>query len=398
MKRRTQKSLWSIALFAGLLTLAPACYYKETRISGSGGVMITTTGGMLGDVKLDSVAERTVDLPLDFAAGSAFRTELRAGDVEVVSAENSAHVEVTISATGRTKAEAEAVLARFEPRTVADERGARFEVQGEALEIHEGNTTYRIEPHVKVRAHVPDGSQLAIETSSGNIVVDGEFQKTDLKTEYGSVTVARVHGRIEAKTSSGNIGIRATRGDRVRAETQYGSVTCEDIRAESLVLSSSSGNITVHSSTGSLRANTEYGAIDLTECEGSVEATTSSGNIKLEGGRGESTSLRTEYGSIRCSSITGSIRAVTSSGNVRLEDVAASVDAKTSYGHIDCVIDATFAGSIRARTEYGQVTSGIDIADREQSKDKRSLRGRIGQGTANLELEASSGNITLATR
>lgn len=165
---------------------------------------------------------------------------------------------------------------------------------------------------------------------------------------------------------------------QVTLRTSNGSIRAEGLRGEA-ELRTSNGRITVEGQSGSLKAHTSNGRIELSNIDGTVEAHTSNGQIRIDGGRLE-----------------GAGRLRTSNGDVRLfaqleKDAAYTV--RTSNGSVilvlaepDVTVDlATTNGGIDLHTEVSTTRLG-----------RNELVGRIGDGSARLEVRTSNGTISLS--
>ena len=140
------------------------------------------------------------------------------------------------------------------------------------------------------------------------------------------------------------------------------------------------------------------------ELEGdSLRLHSSSGNIDVTDVATQTASVSTSYGQITCRQITASdITAKSSSGSIEVicseatpENVSASL--VTSYGGIDFVGPANFAGQVDISTNYGSVRTDLPITiSGEVSKKK--LKGTVGSGNGRLYLHTSSGSIRIKQR
>jgi DUF4097 and DUF4098 domain-containing protein YvlB len=71
---------------------------------------------------------------------------------------------------------------------------------------------------------VPAGIPVVIESSTGNVDVDGGFSAVSARTNTGDITVQRAAGSVDIRTNTGDVRSLATSGTTVSAETTTGDV------------------------------------------------------------------------------------------------------------------------------------------------------------------------------
>lgn len=166
----------------------------------------------------------------------------------------------------------------------------------------------------------------------------------------------------------------------VELKTSNGRITASDLRGEA-TLKTSNGEITVERQAGRLNVNSSNGRITLKEIDGIVDAHTSNGPIRVEGAR-----------------LLGTGRFRTSNGTIDLEAALvddASYEVRTSNGRVGVVlVDADV--TVNMRTSNGRIDLGTELI--ASQLDRNRLSGRIGAGTASLEVRTSNGNISLSTK
>ncbi len=194
---------------------------------------------------------------------------------------------------------------------------------------------------------VPDGIDLDIRTSSGEIVIRNmESQSLVTASSSGNIAVSRIKSAVEVKSSSGNINIGMIDGS-VRAE-------------------SSSGRVELTNVIGKVSAAASSGDVRLSSVEGDIEVSSSSGRIVLN-------------------STNGAVFAHTSSGDIVGEDVWITGDSryKTSSGDIEVDFDNPLNDlSFRLTSSSGNLQVG-DL------KGERNLAA--GEGTIRITGESTSG-------
>jgi hypothetical protein len=175
---------------------------------------------------------------------------------------------------------------------------------------------------------------------SGNIVATAIVGDTHVVLGSGDVTLTDTHGRIDVTAGSGNVLVRGAKGE-VRAHAGSGNVRIEQPGAN-VVAEAGSGNVDVRDAAGDIRLHTGSGDINV------------DGNPALS-----------SYWDIRASS-----------GDVRLH------------------VPSSAGFRFYARTSSGDFDVTMPSAA-EQNQGKHDFQARIGDGKARVEIETSSGNISL---
>jgi DUF4097 and DUF4098 domain-containing protein YvlB len=256
-----------------------------------------------------------------------------------------------------------------------------------------GGTLVVVLPMGAIEIETHDEDRVDVEASSRGWSGGLRFELTSDGTN------AKLEAEREAWIFSG-IGARA----RVRVPEHY-----------SLDLKTAGGSIEIESVQGSVRAHTSGGSIELDGAVGPVNLSTSGGSLSVEDVQGDTT-LRTSGGGITARDVLGEVDAETSGGSIRIGDVEGRVRARTSGGGISVRFSSAPAGLLRtsggsievelpedtgaelsARTSGGRIHIEPELAVSGEIDSGR-VRGRIGPGGEQLELETSGGNIRVRER
>lgn len=236
-----------------------------------------------------------------------------------------------------------------------------------------------VELYADFRLRLPAGVGAKVRNVVGEINVDGVDGRLDLDAGSGDIRVRNAAGKIVADTGSGDIMIANHQGD-IRADTGSGDVEIADVRG-SVSADTGSGNVELESVDGErIHADTGSGDVHLANVTGQFDLDTGSGDIR---GRGVQAS--------------GRLVADTGSGEVILDgsfDAVASIDIDTGSG------DVELRGSFPAIDLDVETSSGgidVDLPGFQViRKEKRSLRGKLGNGSVPVRLDTGSGGISVS--
>lgn len=350
-----------------------------------------------------------------FAPGSTLDVDTSSGSIAVTGSDAS-DCSVTATITGYAPTVEEA-------QELAEETDIELNQTGQTLQI---------------RADIPStGNNRGVSVSY--VIAVPRQANLALHSAYGSLDIAQVQGIVRGKTGSGSIKAQAIDGT-TNLDTAYGSVSCEDIVGEDITLHSGSGSITARNIEGPARIESSYGSVtcdqfsggDLTLKSGSgrievsqanftiCDAQTSYGSVTARNLQGDSLkcqsgsgsidvsnsdapvmNLSSSYGRVHARNITTSdLEAVSGSGSI---DVVCSpacpadltAKAKSSYGSVTFTAPPSFAGRVALLSGYGSVQTDLPVTVTGKIGDKKRIEGAVGQGGGELDLETSSGTVTL---
>jgi hypothetical protein len=145
-----------------------------------------------------------------------------------------------------------------------------------------------------------------------------------------------------------------------------------------------------------LNLETSNGAVSVSETQGDIECHTSNGAITLKNTEGDAR-LRTSNGTIVTRNHYGELNGRTSNGEINADVVLprrGECVLKTSNGGIVLSIPPDTSAMIKASTSNGRIEIGdLDVNITEMEKTE--LRGIMGNGEGDIELETSNGGISL---
>jgi Putative adhesin len=285
-----------------------------------------------------------------FSVTAPIRLELAnaSGDVTITgSADNTVHVHADVKSSGMGFGSTQERLNEIVSNPPIAQKGDTIRIGKDVRGMRNVSIAYVIEvPHdTEVSTAVASGSQtirnvrgpVKVDSASGSIRVDHVDRMTSLVTMSGSIDATNL-------------------GDGIRASSASGSVTVSDIK-------------------GDVRINSLSGSTQVFKPGGRVEADTASGSVEVQGALSD-------------------VKAHAASGTVDVRGNPASNsywDLKTISGvvQLGIPIDANF--HLSAEAVSGNIRADVPIIIEEQGK--HSLRARVGNGGARVEVHTVSGEI-----
>lgn len=230
-----------------------------------------------------------------------------------------------------------------------EKRGSTKEAV-DGLEIVSSQSGNRIELEVKrPRSETLRSFGFQVGASAKLIVSVPKNADIVARSGDGSITVERLHGRLELRTGDGSIRTSETSGE--------------------LILDTGDGSIVVEGATGRLSVDTGDGGVNVTGRLTSVKLHTGDGSIVY----------RAEPGS----------------------EMADDWDITTGDGGVTMYLPSGFGAEVDAQTGDGGIRNDLDIVRsdegerRDREENRRSLRGKLGSGGKQIRVRTGDGTIRL---
>ncbi len=175
-----------------------------------------------------------------------------------------------------------------------------------------------------------------------------------------------------------------------------------------------SGNISATAITNDTRAIVGSGNVIFTDAQGRIDATAGSGNVLVRGAKGE-VRVRTGSGNIRVEQPDANVEASAGSGDIELRGATADVrlhtgsgaisvdgnpapstywDIRASSGDVELHVPSSASFRFYAHSSSGRIDVTVPSVT-EGTPAKRDFEARVGDGKARVEVETSSGSISL---
>ncbi|UCF98545.1 MAG: DUF4097 family beta strand repeat protein [Spirochaetaceae bacterium] len=235
--------------------------------------------------------------------------------------------------------------------------------EGSSVEIHLYGTVYSAQPEAIPALNAEqNGGLLTITTGrkDGRPFVLGFFS-SDLILEIR--IPERYRDALLVHTSSGDVEIDDQQLSKLSVETSSGDIQLRSIQAGTITLGSSSGDQRVENL--------------LAEHS---ELTSSSGEIRVKG-------------------LEGGAKAESSSGDITLhyQVFNSDLEVRSSSGDVGLFLTETAEFRLEARASSGDVDCAFPVTLAEASGEVRRnrLRGIVGDGTHQVVVQTSSGDITI---
>ena len=179
-------------------------------------------------------------------------------------------------------------------------------------------------------------------------------------------------------------------------------------RRATIIARTGDGAIRVEGVEGRIELRTGDGSIQVSDVKGELALNTGDGSITVDRAQGR-LSLETGDGGVNVEGALSRVRMHTGDGSIVYRaDPGTSMDddweISTGDGSVSIHLPTGFNANLDAHTGDGRIHSDLRIVDRDAGgndsdrEDRRTLRGRIGDGGRRLRVQTGDGGITLKTR
>lgn len=206
---------------------------------------------------------------------------------------------------------------------------------------------------------VPAGRDLAVYLATGEVGARGVEGDLLIDTGSGAVTATDIVGALDVDTGSGSIVVRGVTGD-LHVDTGSGRVEASDVRGSRIEIDTGSGGVR------GARLAADVVGVD-----------TGSGSIDLESVSSRNVVLDTGSGSI----------------DIELTTDVDRLDADTGSGSVTVRAPAGLGATVDIETGSGGIDLDFPVEVRSVRRDR--VRGTIGDGRGEINIDTGSGSIRL---
>jgi DUF4097 and DUF4098 domain-containing protein YvlB len=273
------------------------------------------------------------------------------GDVEITgSADGKVHVHGEVRVSGMGFGNPQKRLDDTTANPPVEQKGDTIRVGKELSSLHNISITYTIQ--------VPHDTEISASVVSGTQTIRG------------------VRGPVKVQAASGSIHLEKIDRD-AQLTTVSGSVSASDV-GDDVRISSASGSVNVSSTKGDVRVNALSGVIQISKAGGRIEADTASGAVEIQGASND----------VKAHAVAGQVSVQGNPG------ANSYWELKTASGGIQLSVPASANFHLSAQAVSGEIRADTPITIEEQGK--HSLRARIGNGGARVDVQTVSGAIRVS--
>src|SRR5882762_594395 len=298
--------------------------------------------------------EYTEHQEADVPAGSRIEIVNLYGNVDVHPSESDRIIlDVTKTIRAAQKADADRYSSDF-TFSIRNE-GSRYRIVSSRDEGLQGTRRARQYYKSSLTIQVPKRSAVQVDNRNGKVTIENLAGMQNITNRYGDIEVRSIMGGVEVENRNGSVYVSEVRGNATISNA-YGPITAENV-------------------SGDLRINGRNNSIEVRHVAGSVTADASYQNVTIR-------------------DASGPITVRNRNGDVVLEFVKPpdkDVSIVTQYSNVRLELPPSASFNIDAHTEHGSVSSDFEGPETRSSNRDRSLKGRVGSGGPNFNIETRNG-------
>jgi hypothetical protein len=215
------------------------------------------------------------------------------------------------------------------------------------------------------------------------VVVDTSQEGNRIEVRVRPPARESLHGFGFHVSSSARLIVSVPRRADISARTGDGAIEVQRVTGR-LELRTGDGSIRASSVSGDLTLDTGDGAVTVDRAEGSLTVETGDGGVNVSG----------QLSGVKVHTGDGSVvyRAEPGTTMVREWDIS------TGDGSVALYLPEAFGAELDAHTGDGTIRAELDVARQDGDNNRRTMRGRIGDGGPRLRVRTGDGSITVRRR
>ncbi len=262
--------------------------------------------------------------------------------------------------------------------TLAEVKEIQVSMTSEDIHIYQAEAGSEIRFHYYGKSW--PGRQMLTKTVDGKVTVWAEEKPGIERLQLDVFLPVDYQRTLGVKSTSGEVNMESFDLAGLRVDVTSGDFKADPLQAASVSIHTTSGEVDT--------AGIEAARLTIT---------TSSGEIKTGPCTVDEAVMETSSGSIRVGSITGDVDLKTTSGDVHLTYTGQDnprVKVESTSGEISVVLPAEAEFTLDSKATSGEIESEFPVTVSGRS-GRNHLSGMVGNGTGQVTLKATSGDILI---
>ena len=276
----------------------------------------------------------------------------------------------------------------FDAKKIFDAEAARLIVSGSAVEVKsDSNSSGRL----NLTVTVPHGARVTLETGKGDVTAAGLGAGVSV-TAHGDVHLSSISGPVEARFSDGKHDFSAhdIQGD-VTANGDLNDFTLSEIKGKVTQKGEILGDVHMESIAGPVHLLTSVTDLQVADLPGDL--TLDSEDLRINEAKGQ-VRVVTHSKDVDLSQIYGDSSVEDRDGRISVEPAGGyGVEAKNTKGDVEVTLPPNASATVDGRTRNGDIVTDFGLA--VSGDEIKTVKGRIGSGTAKIVLSAENGDLRI---
>ena len=274
-----------------------------------------------------------------------------------------------------------------EAKKIFDSESAHLTVNGTAVLVQSNGNDHG---RVNLTITVPRTAKVTVNASKGDVTASGLGTGIDVTAGHGDIHLDAISGPVNVHFSNDKHDFSAheINGD-VTATGNCNDVTLSEIQGKISLNGELFGETHIESAGEQIDLHTPYTDLQIASLPGDM--TLDSDNLHVSDAKGL-VHVTTRSKDIDLSEIYGDTSVQSSNGTISVAPAGAfNVDAKNDKGDIELTLPPDMSATVNGQTHNGDIVTdyGLTISGDEN----KTVSGKIGSGTAHIQLSTSNGDL-----
>jgi len=243
---------------------------------------------------------------------------------------------------------------------------------------------------VNLSISVPKTAHVTVDSGWDNVTASGLGAGIDI-TARGDVHLSSISGPVVAHFVNGKHDVFAAQdvqGD-MTLEGDVNDITVSNIKGGISQNGDIPGDVSMENVAGPVHLHTSVTTLDAAQLPGDL--TLNDDDLRIIGAKGQ-VRVKTHSKDVDLSQIDGDSQVEDRDGTIHVEPAGAySIEAKNSKGDVEIVLPPNASATVDGRTHNGDVVTDFGLT--VSGDENKTVTGRIGSGTARIELSADNGDL-----
>jgi DUF4097 and DUF4098 domain-containing protein YvlB len=272
-------------------------------------------------------------------------------------------------------------------KKIFDNEAAHINVNGGAVSVKTGSNS---KGRVDLTITVPKSSHLSVNSGWGDVTAAGLGGGIEV-TARGDIHVSSITGAVQGHFINGRhdtFAAHDVQGD-LTLEGDVNDLTLSEIKGSVTQNGDILGDVSIEDISGPVHLHTSVTTLDLAALSG--EVTLDNDNLRVTEAKGP-VRVVTHSKDIDLSQINGDSYVENRNGTINVEPTGSfSVDARNNKGDVNVTLPPDAGATVNGHTHNGDVIT--DFALNVNGDEDKTVTGKIGAGTARVELSTNNGDL-----
>ncbi|HEX7729031.1 MAG TPA: DUF4097 family beta strand repeat-containing protein [Terracidiphilus sp.] len=320
---------------------------------------------------------QTVQIP----ANASVQIEIPRGDVSITTSD-SPNIEVQARVTAYANSDDEA-------KKIADGVTPHVTVSGNAVLVRsDANDKSR----VNLTITVPKTAHTTVNAGRGDITAAGLSGGLNVTAGRGDVHVNAIEGPVVVRFNGGHHDFSAHQvaGD-VTLSGDTNDLTFSEVKGKVSVDGEIFGDVHIETVDGNVHIHTSVTQLEIPSLTGDM--TLNSDELRVTGAKG-SVRVTTKSKDVDLSQIYGDTYVENRNGRIAIAPAGSyNVEAKNEKGDVELTLPPNVSATLNGTTRNGEAISDFPVT--VTGDERKTVSGRIGAGTAKIQLSTENGDLNI---